>query len=278
MRLFRPILGILAIAGLSACSQLPADLKAALMPSEPHTGTPTTETTSKLTSPPEEKPAVQKSDLSQIIRMLEDGQQDQARAALKAFRAKDPKNPVALSLQQQLEADPVRMLGQPTDTYTVQSGDTLGGLAERFLGNPLKFVILARYNHIARSKDLRVGQIIRLPATTIAHPQATPEVAPEPMQSAAPDQTTPKPRPTEALTQPEPSPEKTEKPDPQSMRLVQKYHEQALIAYRRQDLDQAIALWDKALAIDPSYEPALGYRARALELKKRLDQLGGGAR
>ena len=58
------------------------------------------------------------------------------------------------------------------------------------------------------------------------------------------------------------------------MARVQKYHEAALVAYRKQDLDNAIALWNKALAIDPNYEPALGYRARAQELQRRLNQLG----
>ena len=56
-------------------------------------------------------------------------------------------------------------------------------------------------------------------------------------------------------------------------KLVRQYHEQALVDFRQQNLDQAIALWDKALAIDPNYEPALGYRARALELQHRLKQL-----
>ena len=55
--------------------------------------------------------------------------------------------------------------------------------------------------------------------------------------------------------------------------LVKMYHERALVAYRKQRLDEAIGWWDKALAIDPNYEPALGYRARALELKRRLEQL-----
>jgi Tfp pilus assembly protein PilF len=61
---------------------------------------------------------------------------------------------------------------------------------------------------------------------------------------------------------------------PAQMSRVQKYHEAALVAYRKQDLDNAIALWNKALAIDPNYEPALGYRARAQELQRRLNQMG----
>jgi len=36
-------------------------------------------------------------------------------------------------------------------------------------------------------------------------------------------------------------------------------------------LDAALGVWDtKVLAIDPTYEPALLYRAQAIELKERL--------
>ncbi|WP_024326715.1 tetratricopeptide repeat protein [Thioalkalivibrio sp. AKL19] len=51
-------------------------------------------------------------------------------------------------------------------------------------------------------------------------------------------------------------------------------HAEAIVHYRNQDLDTAIALWDEALAIDPGFEAARGYRLRALELQRRLDALG----
>ncbi|RRQ24431.1 LysM domain-containing protein [Guyparkeria sp. SCN-R1] len=56
-------------------------------------------------------------------------------------------------------------------------------------------------------------------------------------------------------------------------RLVDEYHERAILRYRNQDLDEAIALWDRLLAIDPTFEPARTYRARARELQRRVDQL-----
>jgi tetratricopeptide (TPR) repeat protein len=55
-------------------------------------------------------------------------------------------------------------------------------------------------------------------------------------------------------------------------KLVDSYHQRAIVLYRDQQLDQAIALWDRVLAIDPNFEPAVIYRARALELKGRLKQ------
>jgi tetratricopeptide (TPR) repeat protein len=55
--------------------------------------------------------------------------------------------------------------------------------------------------------------------------------------------------------------------------LVTSFHQRAIVLYRDQRLDQAIALWDRVLAIDPKFEPAIVYRTRALELKHRLKQL-----
>lgn len=54
---------------------------------------------------------------------------------------------------------------------------------------------------------------------------------------------------------------------------VDAVHRQAINAYRAQDLDTAISLWDKVLEADPSYEGARLYRAQALALKKRLKSL-----
>ncbi len=56
-------------------------------------------------------------------------------------------------------------------------------------------------------------------------------------------------------------------------RLVDEYHQRAILRYRNQQLDEAIALWDRVLAIDPAFEPARTYRARARELQRRVDQL-----
>jgi tetratricopeptide (TPR) repeat protein len=55
--------------------------------------------------------------------------------------------------------------------------------------------------------------------------------------------------------------------------LLTSYHERAILLYRDQQLDQAITLWDRILSINPNYEPAVIYRARALELKHRLKQI-----
>lgn len=50
-------------------------------------------------------------------------------------------------------------------------------------------------------------------------------------------------------------------------------HRRAINAYRSQDLDAAIELWDEVLAIDPTYESARLYRSQAQALKERLKSL-----
>lgn len=55
--------------------------------------------------------------------------------------------------------------------------------------------------------------------------------------------------------------------------VVPELHREAVILYRNQELDKAIELWEQALSIDPDFQPAQGYRARAEELRRRLDAL-----
>ena len=333
------VLGVML--GVSGCAQNPAKPEAAATPTESSPSVP------EAAAPVSEAPAPLMP-LKEIIALVENGKDDAARAALKTFLKKDPKNPQAISLQRQLTTAPRQLLGgAPTVKYTIQNGDTLGGLAQKYLGSSLKFVALARYNHIQRSRDVQVGQVIEVPAQrnsgATIEPEATAAVVAEPEISAAsiavthlpsassPAQAASKPRDNPPAEEPVPSapPETASKPahaanrlasapasdDAKSLeqrgmaaykqknwetayaalssavaaapgiepatstlatvkpKLVRQYHEQALVDFRQQSLDQAIALWDKALAIDPNYEPALGYRARALELQHRLKQL-----
>lgn len=55
--------------------------------------------------------------------------------------------------------------------------------------------------------------------------------------------------------------------------VAQIYHRRAMEAFRRQDLDQALQIWDKVLQIEPNHGPATLYRAQALDLNKRLQDL-----
>jgi tetratricopeptide (TPR) repeat protein len=56
-------------------------------------------------------------------------------------------------------------------------------------------------------------------------------------------------------------------------KAAESYYRTGVAAFQRQDLDKAIAAWDRALAIDPTHRNAQLSRAQALELKQNLKEL-----
>ncbi len=48
-------------------------------------------------------------------------------------------------------------------TYTVQRGDTLFNIAEKFYGDGHKYKLLAAYNHIENPNALEIGQLLKIP-------------------------------------------------------------------------------------------------------------------
>jgi tetratricopeptide (TPR) repeat protein len=55
--------------------------------------------------------------------------------------------------------------------------------------------------------------------------------------------------------------------------LADTYHKEASAAFRQQDLDRAIALWEKTLVIDPNHKFAQANLNQARELKAKLEKL-----
>jgi tetratricopeptide (TPR) repeat protein len=55
--------------------------------------------------------------------------------------------------------------------------------------------------------------------------------------------------------------------------IADKYHREASSAFRRQELDLAIEKWDMVLSVHPDHSSAKLYRAQALELKEKLDNI-----
>ncbi len=51
-------------------------------------------------------------------------------------------------------------------TYTVAVGDTLAKIAQRFLGDPLRYKELATLNNISNPNLIKVGQVIVIPSQT----------------------------------------------------------------------------------------------------------------
>lgn len=57
-----------------------------------------------------------------------------------------------------------------------------------------------------------------------------------------------------------------------SSKLIDEYHSDASRAFRRQELDSAIILWEWILSVDPFHQHALDYLIRAQELKEKIDK------
>jgi tetratricopeptide (TPR) repeat protein len=56
-------------------------------------------------------------------------------------------------------------------------------------------------------------------------------------------------------------------------RVSDAYYRDGVALFQRQDLDGAIAAWDRALAVDPNHRNAQLNRAQAIELKQNLQRL-----
>lgn len=245
-------------------------------------------------SAPQEAPAP--TSLASIVNdELQLGHYEEGERQLRSFLREHPDDHTAQALLRQLTADPEQMLGHASRDYVVQSGDSYSTLAARYLGDAGRFLILARYNGSTNPSLLRAGQRLRLPAatsrlgTTGTSEAGSDEASAPPADASAAAKARRlqaesvallhKGEQAQALTRmdqaldadPQLPPSGA---DAQTLRkqLVAVYHQRAIVLYRDQQLDQAIALWDRVLAIEPDFEPATAYRARALELKQRLKQ------
>jgi tetratricopeptide (TPR) repeat protein len=240
------------------------------------------------------------SSLAAIINeKIQHGRYAEGERALRQFLVEHPGDGAAQAMLYQLTVDPTQMLGSDARDYTVKSGESYSSLAARYLGDASLFVVLARYNGSHNPSNLRVGQTLRIPRSKPGEGAVVSDTSPS-SEMAAPH--------TEAITDASPA-EKARLLQDESVslfkegrrqdalqcldhalliqpnlksngaiasslrkQLVANYHEQAVVLYRDQKLDPAIALWDRVLAIDPGFEPAVIYRTRALELKQRLKQ------
>lgn len=153
MRCLNICLAILFIAGLSACTVVPT-LKS--LPAQIE---------AKPEPPPE--PVAPQGTAKELFReaadALQHGDAEYARPLLRQVLVLEPNHKYAPGLLAQIDADPVQMLGRENFAYKVQPGDTLSLIAKRFLGDPFKFYILARYNDIIVSDNLEAGRSIKVP-------------------------------------------------------------------------------------------------------------------
>lgn len=325
--------------------------------------------------------APQTDSIGQALAHLQKGQAASAESILERVLEADPGSTIAQLLLAQIRQPPKSVLsGEQTMTIEVQPGDTLSGIAGRYLGNELLFFALARLNGIEEPRLLRPGQLVEMPipgepdkpappqetGATATEDTASPGVGPtaralmqkgrpapayalllstaragklEPatadllaetavglsqaaiesgdldrarqyLDQAAPwledspanatfDRQVTKVSAAQRLVLAREALENgdygaayeawiaaSEHLDRQqsipaleveSLRteLSEHYHSRALDAWRDQEVEQAIDLWERVLAVDPDFEPATVYLERARRAQRRLEVLDG---
>jgi LysM repeat protein len=209
--------------------------------------------------------------LQQARILLNDGEEDKARAELECGQLIDAENKQVACLLRGINMDMSSAEAGDSTPYTVRTGETLGSIAQRFLGDSCEFYMLARFNRMKSPKQLSVGQVIRLPGRVNVAAPPPPPVTTVPVKPApvpvAPKQETPPPPPVEAVKKPEPKPE----PSPAGRKAeVERLYRRGVEEYRRQNLAAAISAYDAVLALDPSHGGARVGRQQAVELQEKL--------
>lgn len=246
----------------------------------------------------EARPAAQRLAL-QAVDQLQVGDEATARLTLEQAQKLDPANELAKNLMAQINADAQKELGSVFFRHTIQSGDSLSRLAQQYMGDRFRFWILAKYNDIPNPSRVAVGQVVKIPGrqpAAVPPPVAeTPTPAPAPK---APEPEAPKPELADAMKRgadlekagnleaayaayadaaarfPS-SQDAAKKRDASKAALVRSLDREASVAFQRQNLDLAIAKWDRVLELDPNNRKARLERERALDLKKRLAEKFG---
>ena len=305
--------GAIAIAALIAgCATPPSAPPAA--PAAPAAPAPAEPAPPPAPAAPELSPAQAKAQAQKLaleaVDKLQNGDEPAARQLLTQAQALDGSNEIARKMLEQINADAQKELGAQFFRYTVQRDDSLSKLAQQYLGDRFRFYILAKYNDMANPSRLAAGQVIRIPgkAPSAPSPSATPakppgapaeaaDAAPAPPAVAEPSPPTMTPVASllqkgrqleangdlpgaygafsEAVALAPGNRDAVLQRDAAKAALIRSYDREATQAFQRQNLDLAIAKWDKLLELDPSNQKAKLERQRALDLKKQLAEKFG---
>ncbi len=201
-----------------------------------------------------------------IIKLLEEGDDAHARIDLRAYLVQNPTSKLGSSLLEQIDRDPLILLGAENYVYEVKSSESLSHLAERFLGDRYKFWALARYNGITNPTKLTQGQKLKIPGV--------PKPLPEPAKTLPGDDEEITRRLAEEQAAKEPA--KTEPPkafsiiDPVRAMALRKL---GLENLQRGKIDAAIAMLKQAVDMalgTPSLAVIQKDLARALRLQQSL--------
>lgn len=199
--------------------------------------------------------------VKEAIALLNRGEAVEARKRLVAVLKVQPGDGIARSLLSQIDTDPKVLLGAESYSYTVREGESLSSLAQRFLGDPMKFYALARYNEIAAPAQVGPGRTILIPGkrpAAVAKKASPPK--PAPAAKKAPQTATAKAPPPAAKP-----PARTANPA-----LAAKLRGQGLGAMNAGSINRAVALLRQALSLDPANPVIRADLGRALRIQKTV--------
>ena len=224
---------------------------------------------------------------SEVLLLLEEGRPAAARIELLEYLEVKPGSAVAQDILVQIDTPAGEYFPEDFHVVELKSGQSLSTLSKTYLGSVYQFHALAKYNAIAQPSRTKVGQKIRIPLTVVAREAlraqareseivpATADVVP-PKQSPGPESgeaLAPKAAASKNLDAVVPSGAVPALSAKQKADQADSLHREALNAYRAQDLDKAIGLWDQLLELAPDYESASIYRSQAVELRNKLTKL-----
>lgn len=198
-------------------------------------------------------------DVDAAFGLLMQGDEAGARKRLKAVQKREPMNAGAQLLSDSIARDPKELLGPQNYPYVVRPGDTIVGLAERFLGNRMKAYQLLRYNGLKAPATLVEGQVLRIPGEPprIEVPRVEPVRRSEPAPGRS-TPTTPAPKPKPAaptVTAPAGNPV-----------AARQARTAGLAALNQGNVGRAVGLLRRAAQLDPG-NPAI---ARDLARAERI--------
>jgi hypothetical protein len=191
------------------------------------------------------KPVVVSANVDTALQLLVAGKPDEARPILMAALKANPANDMARKLISQIDTDPKVLLGAKSYPYKAKAGDTASALAERFLGDPLMFYALARYNDLDPPSQPLDGRTVMIPGEPKPAPKPAPIIVAKPAAPAA--VATPR--------------------DP-----VRASHlrSQGLLQLNQGAVGKAVGLLQQAQALDPDSAPIKRDLQRALNLQKTV--------
>lgn len=143
--------------------------------------------------------------------------------------------------------------------YTVQKGDTLSSIAQRYTGSSSQYQILADFNQLDANEPLRVGQIIRTPHVLGFKKALAPGENDGLFAPASSDQQAPESR---TLQPPAPL-------DEREMQSLAATMNEGIAAYQEGRYREAMSLLQDVLLRDPDNEQAYAYFVKATEYIRR---------